>query len=45
VVGVAQLLDEPRSPGSITIANGGEACLAQVVKPESVDGTGDVIGV
>ena len=37
VVGVAQLLDEPRSPGSITLADGGEACLAQVVKPLAVD--------
>jgi hypothetical protein len=37
VVGVAQLLDEPRSTGSITLADGGEACLAQVVKPLAVD--------
>jgi len=37
VVGVAQPLDEPRSPGSITLADGGEACLAQVVKPLAVD--------
>src|SRR6185295_5906668 len=37
VVGVAQPLNEPRSPGSITLADGGEACLAQVVKPLAVD--------
>ena len=42
VTGVAQLLDEPRYPGSITLADGGEASLAQVVKPLAVD---DLIGL
>ena len=42
VMGVAQVLDEPRYPGSITLADGGEASLAQVVKPLAVD---DLIGL
>ncbi len=37
VVGVAQVLDEPRYPGSITLADAGEASLALVVKPLAVD--------
>ena len=36
-MGVAQVLDEPRYPGSITLADAGEANLAQVVKPLAVD--------
>ena len=42
VMGVAQVLDEPRYPGSIILADGGQASLAQVVKPLAVD---DLIGV
>ena len=42
VMGVAQVLDEPRYPGSITLADGGEASLAQVAKPLAVD---DLIGL
>ena len=42
VKGVAQVLDEPRYPGSITLADGGEASLAQLVKPLAVD---DLIGL
>ena len=37
VVGVAQVLDEPRYPGSITLADAGEASLALVVKPLATD--------
>ena len=37
VVGVAQVLDEPRYPGSITLADAGDASLAVVVKPLEVD--------
>ena len=37
VVGVAQVLDEPRYPGSITLADAGGASLALVVKPLGVD--------
>ncbi len=37
VVGVAQVLDEPRYPGSITLAEAGDASLAVVVKPLAVD--------
>ena len=33
VMGVVQVLDEPRYPGSITLADAGHASLAQVVKP------------
>ena len=36
--GVAQVLDEPRYTGSITLADGGDASLAQVAKPLAVDG-------
>jgi predicted ATPase/signal transduction histidine kinase len=42
VVGVAQVLDEPRYPGSITLADAGGASLALVVKPLAVD---QLIGV
>ena len=42
IAGVAQVLDEPRYPGSITLADGGDASLAQVVKPLAVD---DLIGL
>jgi len=42
VMGVAQLLDEPRYPGSITLADGGRESLAHVVKPLPVD---DLIGL
>jgi hypothetical protein len=42
VMGVAQLLDEPRYPGSITVADGGRESLAHVVKPLPVD---DLIGL
>jgi hypothetical protein len=41
-IGVAQLLDEPRYPGSITLADGGRESLAQVVKPLAVE---DLIGL
>jgi signal transduction histidine kinase len=37
VVGVAQVLDEPRHPGSITLDDAGEASLALVDKPLAVD--------
>ena len=37
VVGVAQVLDEPRYPGSIMLADAGDASLAVVVKPLAVD--------
>ena len=40
--GVAELLDEPRYPGSVTLADGGRESLAQVVKPLAVD---DLIGL
>ena len=42
VMGVAQVLDEPRYPGSITMADGGQVNLAQVIKPLAVD---DLIGL
>jgi serine/threonine protein kinase len=41
-IGVAQLLDEPRYPGSITLADGGRDSLAHVVKPLAVE---DLIGL
>ena len=41
-IGVAQLLDEPRYPGSITLADGGRESLAQIVKPLADD---DLIGL
>ncbi|WP_343984522.1 AAA family ATPase [Pseudonocardia aurantiaca] len=42
VVGVAQLLDAPRSPGSLVLADVGGTSLAGVVKPLAVD---DLIGL
>src|SRR5271165_7161856 len=33
VIGVAQVLDEPRYPGSLTLVDAGQASLAQVVRP------------
>ncbi|OBG28556.1 AAA family ATPase [Mycobacterium sp. 852002-51057_SCH5723018] len=42
VTGVAQLLDEARHPGSITIADAGHTSLAQAVKPLAID---DLIGL
>ena len=41
-MGVAQVLDEPRYPASITLADAGQASLAQVVKPLGID---DLIGL
>jgi signal transduction histidine kinase len=41
-MGVAQLLDEPRYPGSITLADAGPESLAQAAKPLAVD---DLIGL
>src|SRR5271166_973273 len=37
VVGVAQVLDEPRYSGSITLADAGHASLAQPVRPLEID--------
>jgi signal transduction histidine kinase len=37
VVGVAQLLDEPRNPGSITLADAGQTSLAESLKPLALD--------
>ena len=42
LIGVAQVLDEPRYPGSITLADAGEASLAEKVKPLALD---DLIGL
>ncbi len=42
VVGVAQVLDAPRYPGSITLADAGQASLARAVKPFAID---DLIGL
>ena len=42
VMGVAQVLDEPRYPGAIILADGGQANLAKVIKPLAVD---DLIGL
>jgi signal transduction histidine kinase len=42
LTGVAQLLDEPRYPGSITLADAGLTSLAQAVKPFAMD---DLISV
>lgn len=42
IAGVAQVLDEPRYPGSITLADAGEASAALVVKPLAVE---QLIGV
>ncbi len=37
VVGVAQVLDEPRYPGSITLADAGRTSLAETLKPLAPD--------
>jgi signal transduction histidine kinase len=37
VVGVAQVLDTPRHPGSITLADAGQTSLAETVKPLAID--------
>ena len=37
VAGVAQLVDVPRWPGSVVMADVGGPCLAEVVKPLPVD--------
>jgi serine/threonine protein kinase len=37
VVGVAQVLDAPRYPGSIMLADAGQVCLAQLAKPLGID--------
>ncbi|HTY31032.1 AAA family ATPase [Mycobacterium sp.] len=42
VVGVAQLLDEPRFPGSLTLADAGQTSLADLPKPLAPE---DLIGV
>jgi len=42
VVGVAQVLDAPRYPGSITLADAGQSSLARAVKPFAID---DLIGL
>ena len=42
VVGVAQVLDAPRYPGLITLADAGQASLARAVKPFAID---DLIGL
>ena len=42
VLGVAQVLNEPRYPGSLTLADAGQASLAQVVRPLGID---DLIGL